>query len=1152
MTPLETYLQSLDADRHAVTPESGHYAALAALINEIGAMLTPAMRAVIQPQDIGYGIPDLALFSERQDPSLNNQLPEGGVVEAKPFDRNLSELAKSDQVKRYAEGYGVVLVTNYYQFMVVSRDERGALRFEERYDLAPDPATLWQNRSRLAKQHEKPFTEFLLRALRRKAPINTPRDLAWLLASYARAAKLHLDGLKISDELKALRAEFEKALEISYEGTEGDAFFRAALIQTLFYGIFAAWVTWHQSNPPESQSFDLWRDARNLNIAVISDLFHQISIPNRLKELGLEHLLEWTAAALRRVNRIAFFQSFNESMAVQYFYEPFLEAFAPDLRKSMGVWYTPPEIVQYMVARVDQILQDELGIEDGLADDDVYILDPCCGTGAYLIEVLRRIYERTKRQHGKLMAGQKAAHAAVTRVFGFEILSAPFVIAHVQVSSLLRQWRAPLSKRPAIYLTNALTGWDESEANSQPSLIKSLVDERIAANKVKTSRRILVVLGNPPYNAYAGISKPAEGNAVEVYKQGLRTEWGIRKYNLDDLYVRFFRLAERAIAELNTEKRGIVCYISNYSWLREPSFVVMRQRLLQTFDKFWIDDLKGAITDKTPDGKSSQSIFTIDRVAVGIRVGTAISLWLRTGKGDYKAPNAQVLFRGDLNAARAADRRDQLLKSLSDPDFMSHYQLAAPSPANKYSFRPVEIRAEYASWHALTDLCAVPPINGLMEKRGGALIDIDRNVLKERMQLYYDQKTEWKDLEALDSGLTKPAAHFHPKRARDKALGSEAFDETRLRRYAVRPFDTRWCYYSGVRTLWNRCRPKLWLQVQAENEFLMSRPAGVVANEGAPIAYTRLLGDNDYQRGHSYYFPFRLYEEGQSPSRRDSSEPRLLKDQSPPTWRANLSERTRAYLAAFGINDVDINPESAASIWLHALAIGYSPAYLSENKDGIQQGFPRIPLPADKELFLASAALGRQVADLLDTEKGVSGVTKGNLRPEIIGIAELKARGSEEPDYAVRAGWGHLAKGAVQPSKGKLVSVAKGASYDVYLNDTTYWANVPKAVWEYVIGGYQVLKKWLSYREANILGRPLRLEEVQEFTNIARRIAALLALSGTLDANYRACAANAMSLPPALTDRRGRPTIEMKSEPEESEPKKPKPRKSKPRKESKP
>ncbi len=208
-------------------------------------------------------------------------------------------------------------------------------------------------------------------------------------------------------------------------------------------------------------------------------------------------------------------------------------------------------------------------------------------------------------------------------------------------------------------------------------------------------------------------------------------------------------------------------------------------------------------------------------------------------------------------------------------------------------------------------------------------------------------------------------------------------------------------------------------------------------------------------------------------------------------------------------------------IWLHALAIGYAPAYLRENADGIRGDWPRIPLPASRDALLASAALGQQVAALLDTEHPVPGVTQSLVRAELKPIAVLArvGGGSLDPtagDLDVTAGWGHAGKeGVTMPGRGRVVQrqtcqvsenltgLLDTTTLDIYLNEVAYWRNIPARVWDYTIGGYQVIKKWLSYREKTLLGRGLTIEEAQEVTHMARRIAALVLLEGTLDANYR-------------------------------------------------
>jgi hypothetical protein len=207
--------------------------------------------------------------------------------------------------------------------------------------------------------------------------------VAWFLASYARDAKARIEDADLP-ALTNVRTALEQALGIQFEGKKGEHFFRSTLIQTLFYGIFSAWVLWSKKHAPTSTERFNWHEAAwSLRVPMIRALFEQVATPGQLGPLGLVEVLDWTGAALNRVDRASFFGKFEEGHAVQYFYEPFLQAFDPELRKELGVWYTPPEIVQYMVARVDTVLREELDIPDGLADPRVYVLDPCCGTGHY-------------------------------------------------------------------------------------------------------------------------------------------------------------------------------------------------------------------------------------------------------------------------------------------------------------------------------------------------------------------------------------------------------------------------------------------------------------------------------------------------------------------------------------------------------------------------------------------------------------------------------------------------------------------------------------------------------------------------------------------------------------------------------------------------
>lgn len=1158
MHPLGTYLTEIASLRGATRETSG-YPALANLLNAIGHTLKPKVRCVIHPKNSGAGIPDGGLFTPDQlkqydeADTFGELLPARGAIEVKPAGDDLAAIATTQQVKDYVAHYGQVLLTNYHGFLLLKRAPGGRIQPLESFQLAANEKEFWlaaaHPRKTAAALGER-LSEYLKRVMLHNAPLNNPKDVAFFLASYARDARGRVEAAKDLPALAAVRTALEEALGMKFEAARGEHFFRSTLVQTLFYGVFSAWVLWHKQGsgpgaPPVSSSnrtgkmpvplFD-WRAAVwTLHVPMIKALFEQVATPTKLGPLGLVEVLDWTAAALNRVDRPEFFKQFAETHAVQYFYEPFLEAFDPELRKQLGVWYTPPEIVQYQVARVDAVLRTELDIANGLADPRVFVLDPCCGTGAYLVEVLRKIALTIRNEKGEGALAELAVKEAVQkRVFGFEIMPAPFVVAHLQMGLLLQKLAVPLdetkNERAGIFLTNALTGWDFAGENPKLAHWPELEAERKGAGLVKQQSPILVILGNPPYNAYAGVSPEEEQGLVEPYKEGLVMEWGIKKFNLDDLYIRFFRIAERKIAEQklpNKPRQGIVCFISNHSWISDASFVVMRQHLLQSFDKIWIENLHGnrKISEYAPDGRTSETIFAMQGFSPGIQQGVATSLLLRT----EKKRKPVVLFRDDLNEARAAERRAQMLASLQTRKFDAQYEKADPSSKNRFSFRPSAVASHYLKWPALIDLCAEAPSNGLMEKRAGALIDIERKALIRRMQDYYDPNVPWDELKVLKTGLTENAARFDAKKARKKVTDAEDFQLDHLRRYALRPFDTRWCYYSSERPLWNEPRPALWAQCWEGNSFLLTRMNCPRRPEGAPMSFTACLCDDHYMTPDAVAIPLCLRAAKPKSKKKDDGngefgsilhEATLAYKTGGEKTTANLSPAARAYLARLGIKHPDADADTAALLWMHALAIGYAPLYLADNADGIRQNWPRVPLPDSKATLLASAELGKQIAALLDTETLLTGVANGNVRPELKTIAVL----SSTQNLSLTAGWGHAGKGGVtMPGKGKLEtrgytaeeaealgcgdlsphSILGPSTHDVFLNDTTCWRNVPERVWNYTIGGYQVIKKWLSYREHALLGRALTPDEAREVVHIARRIAALILLQPELDANYQ-------------------------------------------------
>ena len=727
--------------------ETSYYPYLANLLNTMGKKLKPRVRCIIHPHSIGAGLPDGALITTDQksaadDPLADGLIPSRGVIEIKAPHADAAATANSEQVKKYVAKYGLVLVTNLREFIIMGR-VNGQPRQLEVFTIADSAKEFWKavaNPKKLTETIGAIFHEYLIRVLLHAAPLSAPKEVAWFLASYARDAKARIEIKGDLPGLASLRSALEEALGLKFTGKDGEHFFRSSLVQTLFYGVFSAWVLWARRPTTGPKDLFNWHEAAwSLHVPMIRTLFDQLATPTKLQSLGLEEVLDWTQTALNRVDRDAFFSNFEEHHAVQYFYEPFLAAYDPVLRKRLGVWFTPPEIVRYMVGRIDRVLREELEVPDGFADPNVFVLDPCCGTGAFLVEVLLHIEKTLKANGGDALTAEDVKTAAIERVFGFELLPAPFVVSHLQLGLLLQNVGAPLShklnERVGVYLTNALTGWNPPKGPKQKLVFPEMEEERDAAELVKREKTILVVLGNPPYYAFSGVSPEEEQGLVEPYKKGLAEDWNIKKYNLDELYVRFLRLGERRIADMT--KKGIVCYISSYSYLSDPSFVVVRKRFCDEFNYIWIDCLNGDSREtgkQTPDGQPDPSVFSTEYNREGIQLGTSVGLFAKTEGGSAPVVRYREFW--------GSDKRALLLKTLDvNGGFDEQYQTVMPSADNRFSYRPGKTEGHYAEWPTVVEFAEEEPISGLEENRRGALMAYDKDVLEERMSQYFDKQS---------------------------------------------------------------------------------------------------------------------------------------------------------------------------------------------------------------------------------------------------------------------------------------------------------------------------------------------------------------------------------------------------------------------------
>ena len=416
-------------------------------------------------------------------------------------------------------------------------------------------------------------------------------------------------------------------------------------------------------------------------------------------------------------------------------------------------------------------------------------------------------------------------------------------------------------------------------------------------------------------------------------------------------------------------------------------------------------------------------------------------------------------------------------------------------------FADLAVSDGWEDWPALPDLFPIS-FPGVITSRDSFLVDVSLDRLQARVADYFDPGLNHEEIARRYPGVMESTARYNARNVRDYLLARGGPSDSGFVRYAYRPFDNRWLYWESETKLLDEKRTDYKPHIFDENASLVlqrkARP------DLSPPLLIRDLGDFNQMNSRVYCVPAWLRDGGFG-----------IWDHDGTRRRPNLSASAEKYLEnlSSGIDD----------LFHHTLAVLHDPRYHEINGDALRMEWPRIPLPGwpagvaagAADALAASAAQGRQLATLLDSDTAVAGVTTGALHPAIAAIAvPMTTDGGNMAgdDFAVFAGWGHFGTGeAVMPGQGRTVernytdderTVLADAlpalgetTFDVYLNDRAFWRNVPAAIWNYQLGGYQVLKKWLSYRESKILGRSMLAAEVQHFTDTARRISAIRQLA---------------------------------------------------------
>lgn len=1138
---------------------------------DIRTLLTAVLKSEKLPFDVRTGTSEKGKAShDMPDFVLGDGAMFVGVYgEVKRANTDLDELAVStdqkDQIGRYLAQTGVVLLCNVRGFGLLICDPSyvrdGVTPVPPERRMLQKAVDLWSAVSGGAKPKVDTeaivaLVDIVTRAVTDLARIGAPADLAKILARQARDAKDALpEDLK---PLKPLLDDYRQALGLAFDvdDEKGARFFRSSLVQSVFYALFAAWILWDKK-ADEDASFDIDDAHSFLPIPFLDALLHDIRHPSRMKHLGLEPHLARAIATLNRVDRPLFrgrmtfptIDGESSIAAITYFYEPFLEAFDPKLRQDLGVWYTPPEIVRYQVRRVHYLLKAELGRLRGLADPDVIVLDPCCGTGAYLLEVARCIAEELISEGDATTVGLELTTAFQQRVIGFEILTAPFAIAQLQLYLLLEQLGAKPDpdRRLAVFLTNALSGWHEH--GDVKLNFPEMREEFDASQQVKRDARIIVVLGNPPYDRFTGAAQAEEAELVAHYKgvklveqttkdgtvkmdgfgrplmkprgnSRLYEEFGVKKQLLDDLYIRFIRLAEERIGI--AADYGVVSYISNSSYLTGRSHPLMRRSLLSNFDAVWVDNLNG---DKYRTGKMipsglpgagtrDDSAFTTEMDPRGIQPGTAIVTWIKRAGASTTPAATEVRYRDFWGAA--AWKRQALIASLptgiaNTPEAAPAYEEIHPTAEGRWRLSPRIMEGGFEAWPALDELFPVT-VQGVNHNRGieGSVIDADKGVLAKRLKDYINKPTfaaaslSYPELGPPNKSDGKPAIVGYDPEAVWTALASLGFDQLRLKPFLTFPLDQRTIYYETRTKLLNRARPEYEANLSG-NEFLLTVPEPRKESETRPLFATTLANLHVHERG-SVVFPREIVSDDLL-AHRDANI-------AEPAWRV-----LRDHFGLTGERSGDDARAFVGKLFRVAFATLHAPSYQSEHKSALSSDWSHLPIPKNADLLDRLVDAGEQVARLLDADRDAREVVEAVLTPE---RAKMLGQLRRLDDANVSADDLHLTITYWGGGKGKwtarpfleaeLPASTWDAAWgertgDLYLNAQAHFAHVPEAVWTFQLGGYPVLKKWLGYRQADRRdGKPLTEDERRWLRQMIQRIAALLALGPALDALYQECA----------------------------------------------
>jgi predicted helicase len=1033
---LRQYLEELRilVQQPHATGELSYHSALEQLLHT----LRPGLNIVHEPTRTAVGRPDFAL--------LHQHAPVG-YVEAEAYAADLDNLpphakAQTDAFRQHLENF---LLTNFLEFRLYRAGEE-VLRAR-----LPQPPP--HGKIALAQRDADDCLALLQAFLDyAPAPVADAHTLARHLAQRAQLLKatveqsLHAQLKQPPDqslELRNLYLALQRALLPDLTPRD----FADLYAQTLAYGLFAA-----RCYAPNATPFTRHDAARIIPDAIPFLKRLLGTLTTHTLEPELEWLLDDLASLLERAEMYAILQDFGKRAGredpVVHFYEDFLAAYDPTLREVRGVYYTPEPVVQFIVRAVDSVLHRQFGMQ-GLMDERALMLDPACGTGSFLYEIVRQVHAQVCEQLGDGQWADYARQRLLPRLFGFELLMAPYTIAHLKLALELQQLGAPPAERLRIYLTNAL---EPAVKPAELLLGEFITREAEAAAEVKRDKPILVVLGNPPYSGHSANRSYVEvsetiggrtrkrkqptwiGELIEDYKQvdGQPLEEKNPKWLQDD-YVKFIRFAEWRIEQTG---QGVVAFITNHAYLDNPTFRGMRARLLRTFQRLYIVNLHGNARrkERAPDGSPDENLFDIQQ-------GVAILIAIRNPDNFAEPAESAPVWYCDVWGSREA-KYDFLREATLEAIDWTPLTPRAPS----YLFVPQDtaLEAEYQRGWCIPDIFPVHSV-GIVTARDGLtihrtpdavwqtvceLVALEPEAARERFRLGKDVR-DWSVARAQQD-------------LREAGVPNESA-KARIVPILYRPFDVRYTFYTG-RSRGFHCmpRPEVMRHLLAgENVALITtRAQSQQEPYWSKVLVTTVPNEGHFATDINYTFPLYRYPD-------TKGEQGALMPEAGRT--VNLSKEYLQALA--GVVGQTPAPEAVLG---YLYAVLHSPAYRARYAEFLKRDFPRVPLPPDKATFDALARLGGALIDL------------HLLRDPALNTPSCK--------YPV--GGDHRVERVEYEE----------AAQRVWINAAQYFEPVPPAVWEYRVGGYPVCHKWLDDRKSANLSLEERLTYQKMVTALQRTL----------------------------------------------------------------